>query len=487
MSAGALKRGTGGTAAGPGTGRASNRFLEPVLGAVRRGANGELHALPPDIGSHAVLIAGALACLAPLISLVRLLRSYAVNVPYSDQWELVPLIEEMLSGRLELHDLYAQHGEHRMVVPRLVMLAAARITRWDIRAELFIDLVLAIGIFCLLAMLMVRSLRGLGSWMVVPGAALSLMLFSPVQWEDWFWGWQISWYLPLLAFLVAGAALTLWPDDRPAWPALLMAVFAAVAGQYSLMSGTLIWVVCLPLLLIRSQFRRYWWVWVGAAGASTVGYLYGYSSPPYMEDFKVSVAEIAGSPMLALRYVLYYLGRPILDDEPSYVAGAFFAIVFTAAAGYLLIRRRDRLPAAAVWLAIGSHALLSAIFTMKNRMGLGLEYAGSSRYTTIGILFMVSTAVLVSLALVPDRGASRGRIGALTIVWVTLGVLFLADYSSEVDSLRRWHAHREAIKACLVNAVAPSDPCLPIAYPHPDVVFERVQYLKSIGWAGFGN
>jgi hypothetical protein len=433
-----------------------------------------------------VKVLGAIGCLTPFAALAHFIDEYGVNLPFSDQWDFVPLIQKSRTTGVQLSDLFAQHGEQRMVFPRLVMVTLAPLTRWNIRVELWVDLLLAAGIFCMLLLLIFRSLAPLGRWRVVPAAVASLMIFSPVQWEDWFWGWQISWFLPLLCFLVAAGILTLWPDKRPVWPALVIGLIAALVGQYSLFSGTLIWLACLPLLLVREKFRPSWWIWVLVALVSTSVYLYGYTSPPAMASFRVPIRELLREPKRPIAYILYYLGRPVLDAEPRYFVGALFALAFTASAAYVVIRRRDRLQAAMVWISIGAYALISSLATMLARIGLGLQFAGSSRYTTIGILLMVATVALVGVALLPEKGQSsvRPRIGMALAVWMIVGVLFIADYRSEVETMRLWHEQRLAQKDCVLKATSDQDPCLALAYPVPRLLYQHAHYLKQIGWGG---
>lgn len=431
----------------------------------------------------------ALACLAPFVLLAVNIHRYGVNMPHSDQWELVGMIEKSRTVGVGLGDLYAQHNEQRILVPRLLMLLLAGATSWNIRAELLVNLILGAGIFCFLAALLKRTFSSIGLWSAVPVACISLLVFSPVQWENWSWGWQISWFLPLFCFLAVLCLLTLWPDSRPPWPALAAATVIAVVGQYSLFSATLIWVAGLPLLLMRRDFRKYWWVWCLAAAASTGTYLWEYTSPPLMAGFKMSPAELIEDPRPGIEYVLYYLGRPVLDEKPVFFIGGIFVLSFAVAAMYLLLFRREQLRAAAPWMAIGSYAFISSVLTMANRVRLGLEQAGSSRYTTIGILLMISTVVLVSLAILPGPGKPvRGfRLAPVMGAWLVVLGLFVADYSSEVKAMQEFHEERVAMLECIRNAEIAGDPCLPEVYADPELLMSRVRYLREIGWTAVGS
>jgi hypothetical protein len=437
--------------------------------------------------SPAFVVLAAIPVLAPMVVLAVLIDRYGVNMPFSDQWMFVEMIRESKTTGLTAADFFAQHGEQRMFFPRVIMILLAYLTDWNIRAELFVNLALAAGIFGGLLFALLRTLRSIGWWAVLPAVGLSLAVFSPVQWEDWFWGWQISWFLPLFCFVVAACVLWAWPESRPAWPAMLIASAAAIVGQLSLLSGTLIWVMCLPIILVRAKLRRLAWLWGALGVLCTVGYMYRYVSPANMADMHATPGELLDDPKRPVAYLLYLLGRPVLDAEPSYTVGAAFLVAYGLSAGYLLLRRRDRWEAASIWLAVATYALAAGSLTTVGRLDLGLPLAGSSRYTTTGILFMVGVLGLVAVALAPEPGAGKFRLRAAGIVgaWGLVTLLFLVDYPSEVAMMKEWHAQKLAIKSCVENATGPQDPCLITAYPIPEDLYNGVQYLKSIGWAGF--
>ena len=111
-------------------------------------------------------------------------------------------------------------------------------------------------------------------WLIV---AFSLIVFSPVQWENWTWGWQIGIILNVLGVVVAVWSLSRWPG-RP--KGLLVAIVAAVVASYSFNNGQLTWLIALPLLL-RKEFasRIHIAVWVTAAIATCSLYYHGYVKP----------------------------------------------------------------------------------------------------------------------------------------------------------------------------------------------------------------
>src|SRR6266516_2863532 len=97
------------------------------------------------------LLAAGLA-LIPAAAAFLYVGVYGVNAPVEDQWETVRLLLADSAGRLSFTDLVAQHNEHRILFPRLVMLALAKTTRYDTVAEMWVTecaLLLALAVLVL--------------------------------------------------------------------------------------------------------------------------------------------------------------------------------------------------------------------------------------------------------------------------------------------------------------------------------------------------
>ncbi len=62
------------------------------------------------------LIRNSIYCVLALIPLgfvIYYAAKYMVDVPFWDQWKLVPLLEKSYEGTLSLKDLWSQHNLHR--------------------------------------------------------------------------------------------------------------------------------------------------------------------------------------------------------------------------------------------------------------------------------------------------------------------------------------------------------------------------------------
>ena len=147
-----------------------------------------------------------LLAVVPPAVLVLCVAFFSVNVPVWDDWAMVPLLQKAYAGTLSAGDLWEPYTQHRMVVSRLVTLAGARLTGWDVRYEMALAVVCALGLWLLLLRQAQRSSAALGRslppWLP---ALAALLIFGLSAQEAWLTGFQF--YNPLLALTGAGTAL----------------------------------------------------------------------------------------------------------------------------------------------------------------------------------------------------------------------------------------------------------------------------------------
>jgi hypothetical protein len=159
-----------------------------------------------------------------LIAFVSLAR-YGRNIPLAEDWYFV----SPLTGN-EPHLaswLWAQNNEHRIPLPRLILLGLIKLANGDFRAGMVLNIV-ALGGLSLAMIRVAHSLRqGRTSW---ADAFFPLALLHLGNWENLFWGWQFSFVLSVVltctillvlvsnqtvmtakAAVVAGIALLLLP------------------------------------------------------------------------------------------------------------------------------------------------------------------------------------------------------------------------------------------------------------------------------------
>ena len=139
-------------------------------------------------------------CLLPAFIALMYIHSYGVNGVFWDEFSTVPLFEKYYDGTLAFRDFYAQHNEHRLLFPRLVMLPLGLATRFNTVAEMYVGW----GFLCLSALPILFCCRRMHSDALTAYTAFipaAWILFNLRQSENLLWGMQ---------GLCAGVEIALW-------------------------------------------------------------------------------------------------------------------------------------------------------------------------------------------------------------------------------------------------------------------------------------
>ncbi len=362
--------------------------------------------------------------LIPPVFLAGMIAQYGFDAPYQDTWEFVRTIEKSYDGTLTLRDIWEQQNEHRLIIPKAIMLFWVHLTRWNEAYEWATTFFFALC-FYVVVLLHVRSIlrRANVDDRAWTAPLLSLVVFSLSQWQIWLWGWHLLIYLNLL--MIASAAVLL-AHPSCSWPRLFSACGAITVATYSYANGAAFWPIGLLLLLwVRPKDPRRAAarvvVWIACAAVAMGAYLYGYATPSYTP----SPTRALDLPWPWVQYALAYLGAPLsnLSDLFAVFVGLFgiallaWGVRNVQRAG--LLRARD-FAGLAGWVA---YALSSDFITATARVTFGREQAISSRYIAFGNLFWISViAVLAVLALGKSRGVSSLR---RFIAWSGIGITFV--------------------------------------------------------------
>ncbi|HVF70205.1 MAG TPA: hypothetical protein VM940_01240 [Chthoniobacterales bacterium] len=376
----------------------------------------------------------------PLLYLVALIARYGVDVPFADEFTFAPLLEKAHAGTLTVADLFAQHNEHRYFFTRLLFIGLAFAFQGNLRAEMFFSVFLAL-------------LAGANLWWLLRKTAIStsaqtlllclfsLLLFSPVQAENWIWGFQFP--LFFCNFLFTCGLVAAFSGLNPGKKFALCGAIALIAS-FSFGGGVLLWVLTFPLgLLIHREITwktmTAWLVAWGAVAAATMAlYFFHYVKPPYHPHIAAS-----RNPVDYFLYVTTFLGAHLsraARSEPIFQAalvGTVLLVLWSVAVAYAFRHRQDFelrrriLP----WVALGSYAILNAVLAAAARIGFGVSQALDSRYTSFSLYLGGATAALIVILKheVYSRTASRRFEGAIvrleTILLTAFAVLTLTAFS----------------------------------------------------------
>ncbi len=415
-----------------------------------------------------------LAWLPPLV-LAILVAFWGVDLPYFDQWEMIPRFEQWSEGHFPWQAIWRLHNEHRLILPELIMLLVGKLTHWNILVELWIN----VGLAALLFLVWRRQLRqGLGSSAQFSPflPCLSLVVFSPSQWGNWSWGWQIQIFLALLLVATAILLLSTWSRSPSAF---LAALGCAALAPFSFANGLLLFPLALPLVL-RERQGRTWrtvsWILSGVL----VYYLYGVTRLLSRLESTSSVSPLTRW-LAQGDYWLHYLAGPVFVRGPLAPAIAYGLVPLSLMVAGLMVARlgRGRLQEILPWLTLLAFGLASAAMTALGRYTFGIEQALSSRYFTIANFYWIG---LLGLLLVyfqqqyPERLPWRVKIAGAAVLLLLLASAFAGASAFRQDSLRR-----EWLRAVLRGEVeTDQDVAKLLPFPDRQAVVERIETMKKL-------
>ena len=341
----------------------------------------------------------------PLLILIMGIVRYGFRAPFWDEWVLLPMIDKMFAGHLTFADLWSQHNEHRPFFPRLLMLALARGSHWDLRWNLGCNVLLGLtwlGAALGLAWNTARRAEKTAAPWIVP--VMAFLILSWAQMENWIWGWQLLVFMNNAAFAVG---ILLLAGNPWRWTRFAGALAAGVVASYTMASGLLYWIALFPLTLCDTRLPKKTRVlaaeiWVLVAFLTFQSYLFGYVKPsvsPPLDGF-------IRNPVGFLQFVVLYLGGPLtgLLTPPAWHGVAPGVPVYAflpglaglgLAAGmlvYFMKRRPVPFHAVAPWFCVSAYAGGAALLTAAGRIGFGLENALISQYMTTGAIFWTGLA-----------------------------------------------------------------------------------------------
>ncbi|MFZ0933865.1 MAG: hypothetical protein WB579_06250 [Bryobacteraceae bacterium] len=351
---------------------------------------------PPRTLRPLNLLAWVLAVWTLLTTIAATVAGYSA-LPYEDEWDT--WLSYLRQG-YSLPWFFALHNDHRIAAPR-VLFAIDHLAfdgrRWFL-------LVSSFALQALLALLLWRLARR-GTVRdrhqdPVLGAAIVCCLFSAQQALNFYWGFQVQFFMVYAAgaaalFALLRSAAAAYATRRRAWFAA--SLLLAVVCTYSMANGIFIW----PVLLLTA-------VWLkvprpglalAAGGAVLLPALYFHGWHASKLDGAVPIARM-------MVFALANLGSPLVPLVASLGAGARVAVIATALAGAALLagaagawvslwRNRERFSSEQAVVAHFALFVAAASFAIASGRGhLPLDAAFRSRYITPPYIFWVCLLIL---------------------------------------------------------------------------------------------
>jgi len=437
-----------------------------------------------------------LIAIIPAVITGKLIYEYGVNVPYWDEWDTPGyFLIKAHEGSLTIKDLMAQHNESRMFFPKIISIGLAKLSGWNIKYEMFLSFVLA----CLISMniytLSERTLNISFHKRLFLILMTNLLIFSPMQYDNWLRGIQFVTFLPIT--FITLCLLVIYSETRPITQYLIFAILATIS-TYSIANGLLCWIIVFPLIIFRTwkngshiQCLFLTAITFSMFILNEVVYFYSYQKPPYHPSY----LEALLNPVKSILYFFTFIGAPIAkrDQIFSPIFGLILIGIFAIVCVYSFqaFRKGKTIDSFLPWLSIGMYSIFSGLITSTGRVGFGVEQSLVSRYITFSTYLPVALIYLVVGLSEQNKKVFKFRNKTLSkiihlilagIVLIALVINFSYGYQGLIRESSRWLYS----KACLslINVISDSKCIEESLHPVPKRVMFVANKLSEAGMLG---
>jgi len=402
----------------------------------------------------------------PVLATLAFVYRFGVDVPLMDSFSLVGLFHKIHLETVSFSDFWVPHNEHRMLIPRVFIAAFAFATNWDIKLQLYLNVLVAV--LAAISLSWISRQQSLNNpqtnnWRSFADVITVVLLFSLVQYENWIWEFQLAWFWKTLC-LVLIVALLQYPNphrwlDKGFILSAIFGLFMSFSGAH----GLLIWIAVFPLVWVRSEIcehpRLQQVIWL----ILFVGSVLLYVSGSDQADTGLDRAYLLKHPLEAIPFFLAILGR-IFSTNPNIASWAGLVMLLGCGLSFWCFwtQKKYRLEIAA-WLSLLLFPLGFAAITTVGRAVLGIGGALPSRYTTVTILMLIGLIHIARICC--QRQPWRLLYGVIAVVFAVFSISRSFD---ALDAGNVLYKERVLGQQCfsLVEYIEPSSTsCLLMLFP----------------------
>lgn len=328
-----------------------------------------------------------------------LVVSYGSRLPRQDDWFLTPALTG--DRPVDLSYLWQLHNEHRVPLPRLILLALHALTGNDFRAGMFLNALL-LGGACAGLIIAARRLRGRAA---LTDVFLPLALLSWAHCVNLLWSWQLQFVLSTalaLGFLAAVALGTapLTPAGAAATGLCVLLLPGCGANGLLLVPPLALWLISEGVASVRIRdpgARR-----AGAIALALVA-LTGVECALYALSYRSPRMWPRPGPAGILTTALQFLATPwgIVYPRwwPAYTSATLFAVALGLVAAVSTLRRsRGERALVCGFVAVVLGIVCLAFGVAWGRSGFPGPMGITWRYVTLSVPALCAAYLMLALA-----------------------------------------------------------------------------------------
>lgn len=424
-------------------------------------------------------------CLLPVFTGFLYVFLYGVNVVFWDEWAMVPLFEKFFAGTLNFSDLFAQHNEHRIFFPRMVMLLLGVLTQYNTKVELYlIQFCLLISLSIVFLAIKRRFAIKASSFWLVP---VPFLIFNLRQFENLIVGFQISLIFAQTFSLITFYLLYLLPEIKKVkikQVTFAAAVISATIASFSSAMGLFVWLAgCFQIVIWPQQELKkkfYAGIWMVIGFIVWFIYLFNYKKPGYHPDILYGLYNLLNF----LKFFFTFWGSSLFwNPGPALVAGAI--IVGLGLISLFLLYKNHRFKENSFWMALGILSFLTAASIMIGRSGFGLKTALASKYTTFSVLAVIALYfILLDFISAHKQKFTMLLMGmVLSLIIISLPFSYIQGFSSGKGN----EARMKKLAFILSNYESQPDEFLEKLWPSAETVKKDASILKKLNYNVFAD
>src|SRR5882724_4869555 len=255
----------------------------------------------------------ACALIGAIFLSVWYIDNASIDVPYSDTWGHLKMVEHFLAGHLTFDDIFRPHNQNRPVLLNVVLFLGAKYDHLNFESIEYLSVIFIMTTISLLLYFSWPLFKGRAVGFFLVFSCISLLLFSLAQWENLLLPINFV-FFSTITFSVGSILLMNHHLSRPVSHVLSVDLAAATLlselALFSMGGGALIWAVNLvQIVLSRALHRR---------RVGLVIFVYGgvglISLAIYLHDLGASVKFdfLFSHPAQFLKFVLIGLGNSVV-------------------------------------------------------------------------------------------------------------------------------------------------------------------------------
>jgi hypothetical protein len=412
--------------------------------------------------------------LTPVFLGLSIVIKYGINVPFWDEFDsIVPLF--FGKGSVSLKTLFSQHNEHRMFFPGIVFIIIGRLSQMNMKAYMLISQILVAAVYFALCTTINNIEKGKIKYLMMLLAGF--LLYSPIQYENQLWGFQLGFYMvdvfAVLAIYFMHKSINTGEKDLRR---LFLSVLCAIISSFSSINGLLVWVAVdfVYVLHYRKNMLKSirFWIWNSCAILSWIIYFLDYHKPEYHP----SLLSAFKNPIGFILYLIGIVGHPLFTDGYSSMLYGLLTIIICLFILSKFIKYNDKSDFMSVSLIVfGS---LAAASIAVGRCGFGIGQALSSRYTT----FTLNIVIGICLFIFNKRLSFSAGKTIIVIMVLSLAISSASSLNKQIIHIRNIQRQNRAI---LIDYKNRANEELERLHPNAGVVIRAAQEMERQGIGPF--